>query len=153
MTWFAYALLAALLMTFINFGDKFVVESQVPNPLALLVFLSFFNLLVGIILWIGLGFETLPSNQGLILILAGTAPAFAGFFYFQAVSKTETTRIVILSQLAPVFTLIMSMIFLRETLTWMQFVGFVLILIAAIAVTMQRRKQKLGMWLSLFGMS
>ena len=43
MTWFLYALLATILMTLVNFGDKFVVESQVPDPLALIIFLSFFN--------------------------------------------------------------------------------------------------------------
>ncbi len=144
MTWFIYALLAAILMTLINFGDKFVVESQVPNPFALLILLSCFNLLIGIVLWIVLGFETLPLNQGALLILAGTTPALAGYFYFQAVSKTETTRIVILSQLGPIFTLILSALFLNERLTWLQFIGFVLILFAALAVTLQRSKTEIG---------
>ena len=144
MTWFIYAILAAILMTFINFGDKFVVESQIPNPLALIIFLSWFNLLIGFILWLFLGFETLPLNQGLILILAGTAPGFAGYFYFQAVARTETTRIVILSQLTPIFTLVLSMIFLQETLTLTQFAGFALILVAAIAVTLQKTKTEIG---------
>lgn len=142
MGWFAYALLATFLMTCINFGDKFVVESQVPNPLALLIFLAWFNLIIGIILWIIVGFSTIPLSRGLLLIGAGTAPAFGGFFYFQAVSKTETTRIVILSQLLPLFTLIISVLFLQETITNIQFVGFTLIMIAAIAVTVQRSKSK-----------
>jgi|GEM_PF-1712695 len=144
MTWLVYALLAAVLMTVINFGDKFVVESQVPNPLALIIFLSWFNLAIALILWVIVGFETIPMKETIIMLLNGTTPAFAGFFYFQAVSKTETTRIVILSQLGPVFTLILSMIFLSETLTGGQYLGFALILIAAIAVTMQRSKTKIG---------
>jgi len=140
MGWFAYALLAALLMTCINFGDKFVVESQVPNPLALIIFLSQFNLIIGVILWVLTGFATIPLSQGSWLILAGMAPAFAGFFYFQAVSKAEITRIVLLSQLLPLFTLVFSMMFLRETITVVQSIGFALILVAALAVTLQRTK-------------
>lgn len=144
MTWFIYALLAAILMTLINFGDKFVVESQVPSPFALIILLSWFNLLIGFVLWLAIGFETLPLNQGLLLLIAGTTPALAGFFYFQAVSKTETTRIVILTQMSPIFTLILSALFLDERLTWLQFIGFALILFAAIAVTLQRTKTKVG---------
>lgn len=140
MTWFLYALLAAILMTLINFGDKFIVESQVPNPLALIVFLSFFNLLAGLVLWAFVGFELLPFNQSALLIIAGMTPALAGFFYFQAVSRTETTRIVILSQLSPIFTLILSVLFLNESLSLQQLLGFGLILVAAIAVTLQRSK-------------
>ena len=95
-------------------------------------------------MWIVVGFETLAMNQGLLLIGAGTTPALAGYFYFQAVSRTETTRIVILTQLSPIFTLILSFLFLNEKLSLIQLLGFGLILFAAIAVTIQRSETNAG---------
>lgn len=140
MTWFVVALISTLLVTVVNYGDKFLVESQVPNPLALLVFLSFTNGFFALIFWLLSGFMILPLQDAFLIILAGTAPAFAGYFYFQAVSRTEASRIVLLGQLGPVFTLILSMLFLGETLTSWQVLGFGLIVTAALAVTSRGKK-------------
>lgn len=142
MAWFGFAIMATLLMTLVNFGDKFIIESQIPNPMAVLIFFSIFNLLTAAILWVLTGFTTLPQGQAWLLIAAGTAPAFAGYFYFQAVSRTEMTRIVIISQLAPIFTLVLSVIFTQDSINGRQLLGFVLILLAALAVTLQRAKPK-----------
>ncbi|MEL6524328.1 MAG: EamA family transporter [Chloroflexota bacterium] len=138
MAWFSFAIIATLLMTLVNFGDKFIIESQIPNPLAVLVFFSFFNLFTGALLWMLTGIAFLPQEQAGLLIIAGTAPAFAGYFYFQAVSQAETSRIIIIGQLYPVFTLLLSVLFGTDTISLMQLVGFGLILFAALAATIQR---------------
>lgn len=135
MTWFIIALISTLLITLVNYGDKFVVESQVPNPLALLVFLSIVNGVFALLFWLLSGFLLLPLQDVFFITLAGTAPAFAGYFYFQAVSRTEASNIVVLSQMGPVFTLILSMLFLGESLSNWQLLGFALIITAALAVT------------------
>lgn len=138
MAWFGFAIIATLLMTLVNFGDKFIIESQIPSPLAVLVFFSFFNLITALLLWVLTGFALLPQEQAILLLIAGTAPAFAGYFYFQAVSQAETSRVIIISQLYPIFTLVLSVLFGTDTISGTQLVGFALILIAALAVTIKR---------------
>jgi drug/metabolite transporter (DMT)-like permease len=141
MTWFIVALISTLLVTLVNYGDKFLVESQVPHPLALPVFLSIVNAFFALIFWLLSGFMLLPLQDALLIMFAGTAPAFAGYFYFQAVSRTEASRIVLLGQLGPVFILVLSMLFLGEHLSKWQLLGFALIIAAALAVS-AKGKQK-----------
>jgi uncharacterized membrane protein len=139
MTWFIFALISTLLITLVNYGDKFLVESQVQSPLALLVFLSFVNGVFALIFWLLSGFMTLTLESALLITLAGTAPVFAGYFYFQAVLRTEASHIIVMGQLSPVFTLIMGMLFLGEQLTGSQLLGFGLIIAAALAVSIQAK--------------
>jgi uncharacterized membrane protein len=140
MTWFILALVSTLLISLVNFGDKFLVESQVPNPLALLIFLSSVNGIFALIFWLLSGTMALPLKDAFLITLAGSAPAFAGYFYFQAISRTEASRIVVLAQLGPVFTLVLSMFFLGEQLSNEQLLGFTLIISAAIAATLKDKK-------------
>jgi drug/metabolite transporter (DMT)-like permease len=140
MSWFILAIISMLLITLVNFGDKFLVESQVPNPLALIVFLSCVNGLFAIVFWLLSGTMTLALRDASLITVAGSAPALAGYFYFQAISRTEASRIVVLGQLGPVFTLVLSMFFLGEALSNGQLLGFALIISAAIAVTLKDKK-------------
>jgi drug/metabolite transporter (DMT)-like permease len=137
MDWFPLALLATIMLTIINFGDKFAVESAIGHPLAVLIFSAWINFIAAVLLWIASGFAALPMNDALLLIIAGTTHAFAAYFYFEAVSQAETSRIVILLQLEPIFVLILSMVFRGEDLRLLQLVGFALILVSAIAVSLE----------------
>lgn len=137
LNWFPLALLSAFILTFINYGDKYVVERQIPDPLALIIFLSWVNLCFALVLWLLVGLPILPLRDTLLLFIAGTPPAFAGFFYFQVVSRDEISRVVVLLQLTPVFTLLLSVMFLGDALTLQQLLGFSLIMAAAIGVTRQ----------------
>jgi transporter family protein len=139
MEWFIFALISTLLITLVNYGDKFLVESQVQSPLALLVLLSFVNGVFALIFWLLSGFMTLPLQSALLITLAGTAPVFAGYFYFQAVLRTEASHIIVMGQLSPVFTLILGMLFLGEQLTGSQLLGFALIIAAALAVSIKAK--------------
>jgi transporter family protein len=139
MEWFIFALISTLLITLVNYGDKFLVESQVQNPLALLVLLSFMNGVFALIFWLLSGFMTLPLQSALLITLAGTAPVFAGYFYFQAVLRTEASHIIVIGQLSPVFTLILGILFLGEQLTGSQLLGFALIIAAALAVSIKAK--------------
>jgi drug/metabolite transporter (DMT)-like permease len=139
MEWFIFALISTLLITLVNYGDKFLVESQVQNPLALLVLLSFMNGVFALIFWLLSGFMTLPLQSALLITLAGTAPVFAGYFYFQAVLRTEASHIIVMGQLSPVFTLILGILFLGEQLTGSQLLGFALIIAAALAVSIKAK--------------
>jgi transporter family protein len=133
MEWLIYALLATMLITAVNFGDKFVVETQVRDPQALMTLLPIAASLIGLLLWGIAGFGMLTLEDALPLMLSGATIAGGMYFYFQAMQQAETTRIILLLQIEPLQVLILSMIFLNERLTPIQFLGFALILGAVIA--------------------
>lgn len=133
MEWLLYALLSALLITAVNFGDKFVVETQVRDPQALMIVLPIAGVIAALIMWALAGFGVLAPQDALPMMLSGATLACGVYFYFQAMRKTETTRIILLLQVQPLQVLILSMIFLGERLTTPQYLGFALILSAVIA--------------------
>lgn len=139
--WLPYAILAPLLMTVINFGDKYVVETQIPYPRAVLFFFAWINLLYATVFWLLMGAPLLPPSLALAFMLGGAMIIWANIFYFAAVVREETSRIIVLVQMQPVFILLLAWFFLGESITTQQFIGFALILIAATGVSMERRPQ------------
>ncbi|MDQ7034781.1 MAG: hypothetical protein Q9P01_08070, partial [Anaerolineae bacterium] len=96
MGWFSLALLATVMLTIVNFGDKFVIENEVGHPLAVMIFFTALNVMTVPVLWVLSGFERLAFNDSMMLLLVGTIPSLAGYFYFQAVAQEETSRIVVM---------------------------------------------------------
>jgi uncharacterized membrane protein len=66
------------------------------------------------------------------------------YTYWRAMSLARSTVVVMLIQLAPVLTLILSAIFLQEYLTYPQLIGFVLIIISATAFSIEREQKWAG---------
>lgn len=139
MGWIGYALLATLVMTGVNFGDKYVVERHVPDPRATMIFFSIVNVIMGALLWFVSGRVFLPPDDAFLLLLSGATVILGGYFYFQAITRTEISRVIVMIQLTPVFTLLLSVIFLGGRLTLPQLLGFALILLAAVAITRGRK--------------
>lgn len=137
MEWLIFALIAALLLTAVNFGDKFVVESQIRDPRVLLIVLPITSLAGGVVAWGLGGFMLLPLADAVPLLFSGLAIAGGVYFYFNAIVQTETSRIILLLQIEPLIVLILSMIFLDERLTISQLAGFALILIAVMAASLK----------------
>ncbi len=141
MSWIVAALLATTIMAIVNFGDKLVSSRYVPNAYAIQIFYGFVNLAFGALLWALSGFVILPLDLALPLVLAGMVTVAGGYFYFQAVMQEEMSRLIVLGQLVPVYTLLMSVLFLGERPSALQLLGFVLILVAAVGVSLDRRKK------------
>ncbi len=140
MSWVIAALLATTIMAIVNFGDKLVSARYIPNAYAIQIFFGFVNLSFGVLFWIYNDFAILAVEQMLPLILAGMVTVAGGYFYFQAVMQEEMSRLIVLGQLVPVYTLIMGVIFLGERPSAVQLIGFVLILVAAVGVSVDPRK-------------
>lgn len=139
MDWLPFALIAPVLMTVINYGDKFLVSNRRSNPLAVLTYMTLVNIGLGLGLWTLTGFVLLPVTDMLVLMLAGAAIIWGNVSYFTAMAQEEASRIIVMIRLQSVVVLLLSGLFLGETLTLRQLVGFSLILLASTAVTIERK--------------
>jgi drug/metabolite transporter (DMT)-like permease len=101
--------------------------------------------------WLISGRPLLPPIDAGIIILTGIITIFSIVIYFKALSIQETSVVILLFQLSPLFTLLLSVLFLRESLTPQQYIGFVLILAATILIALPREKNTWafpkGFWL------
>ena len=139
MDWLPFALLAPVIMTLINFGDKFLMERHIPAADAMLLYLTWSSFLISFTLFLLMGLPTLDTQDALILMLSGCFNVGGNFFYLRALSQEDTSTITVLLQLVPVVTLILSVIFLQEVPTGIQLAGFVCIIIAATGISRKKK--------------
>ena len=67
---------------------------------------------------------TAPLPYLLAALFAGIAHISSGFFYYRAMSVEKSSHLSLLFRLGPVFTLVLSAIFIHERLTTAQYAGF-----------------------------
>lgn len=129
MPWLFFAILPYALYSITNYIEKFVIDKEVHEPATLAILSGILSALVAILLFIIKGFPIVSVPQTLLLLLIGTLLIFYYIPYFKALAIDETSRVVPLFQFYPIFTLILSFIFLHQGLRGIQFLGFGLITI------------------------
>lgn len=137
MHWLIAALLAPVGYTLAAFVDKYNLARVVTNYLGLPIYCSIVNLIVGTLVWIVCGFPWPGARDALLVMLNGVFTMWGNLLYFKAISREETSQVIMLVQMNAVLVLIMSFIFLSETISALQFVGFLLILGPALAVSVE----------------
>lgn len=138
MSWLVYALLGPLVFTVVNFIDKLILEKHVRNPSSMPPYIAIMAFLSGCVLWAVTGFPILPLADVLIVMFTGVLTAVGAYLYYRALSMEDTSKIIVLIQMQPVMVLILSFLLLHETISAIQFVGFVFILGAAVALSIRR---------------
>lgn len=140
--WIFLALLAPAVFTVVNFLDKYIVESKVKDYRGVPIYSGIVGLIAGTFFWLIFGRPILPFFDGFIVITVGMLTVWAFLFYFKALSSSQTSYVIGLFQLIPVFTLLFSFLFLHEVISTNQLFGFFLILISAILLSYQKQKKK-----------
>lgn len=140
-TWIFYALLAPAVYAVVNFIDKYLLSKEVKDYNAMPIYTAITGFVVGTLFWVVNGFPLLSSRDSLIVIATGILTTWSLIAYFKALSFEETSKVIILFQMLPIVTLLLSFLFLKETITPKQFIGFILIIFASIAVSVEKEKK------------
>ena len=138
MSWLVYALLSPLIFTIVNFVDKLILEKHVRNPASMSPYIAVMAFLSGCVLFVVTGMPALPFRDVAIVMFTGILTAIGALFYYRALATEETSKVIVLIQIQPVMVLILSFLLLHETISILQFVGFVLILGAAVTLSARR---------------
>ncbi len=138
MSWLFFALLAPAVYAIVVFVDKYILEKEVPDYLGMPIYSAVIAAFFGIIIWVATGFPSLNLRDSLLIILTGVLTVFGLATYFKALSTEEASKITILFQMTPVLTLVLSYFFLGDKISLQQFLGFVLILISTIGISVKK---------------
>ena len=79
----------------------------------------------------------LDRRTWLFLTLSGLATGLSWLCYFRALQLGEASRVAPVDKLSVVFVIVFAVLFLREPLTWQQWVGGSLIVAGAIVLAWQ----------------
>lgn len=139
--WLFFALLAPATYAIINYLDKYLIESKVKDYRGMPLYSAIAGFIFGTGAWFLFGFPLLNWFEGFLVLLTGIISVFALTMYFRALSQEETSIIIILFQLGPLFSLSLSYLILGESISHNQLLGFLLILVAAIGTSLKLTKK------------
>ena len=141
MSWFVIAIIAHILSAVAFFIDKFILSKTAFRP----VVYSFFVGTLGIwaLLLIPFGF-TIPTLWQVITALsAGWLFVLAILFFYKSIRKNEISTITpIIGGSVPVFTIILTYIFLGERLTSNQLIAFFLLVLGGLIMLWVKSNNK-----------
>jgi drug/metabolite transporter (DMT)-like permease len=137
--WMLFALLSPAVYTITNYVDKFLLSKRVKDYNALPIYTASVSFIFGFVWWAIVGFPLLPPFDAGIIILTGMITIFSIVLYFQALSTEETSTVILLFQLSPLFTLLLSSIFLKEVISNQQYIGFGFILGATLLLALPKK--------------
>lgn len=135
MSWILLALCAPVFDTIVNFIDKYLVGEKVKDYRAMPIFMGIVGTCAGSILFGLRGSPFFALTDMILILTAGILTYFSIYFYFKTLDFEETSVVVLLFQASPIITLILSTLFLHETISFQQFLGFILVLSASTAVS------------------
>lgn len=141
MNWIFFAILSPAVYSVNTFIDKHLVSNVVRDYKSMPIYSSIVGFIAGLIFFALTGFPILPLKDALIIIATGIITIWSLFLYFKALEGEQTSTINILFQTYPVMAMILAYFFLGETITAKQFLGFILILSAALGISFQPRKK------------
>lgn len=149
--WIIYALLSPAVYAITNFIDKYLLSRKVKDYNALPIYTASVSFLFGLIWWISAGSPLLQVKDTIIIMITGVITIFAMALYFKALSTQETSVVILLFQLTPIFTLLLSAIFLKEPITIKQYTGFAVVFTATFLLALPKKRKSWqlpqGFWL------
>jgi transporter family protein len=156
MNWFLIALLPPILWSITNHIDKYLLSKYLKGGAigSVTIFSSAIALLLIPILAI-IHPEVLQqfNNSYLLIALNGMLYLVATLPYFYALEKDDASLTVPLFQMIPIFSFILGYLFLDETLTFLQIIGGVIILISSIFISLNISDfKKMKMKWDIFGL-
>lgn len=113
--------------------DKILLSKSLPNPFIYTFYINILGLLALFLIPFGL----VITPQVLIFgLLAGLSFIFALIFYFESLKLGEASIVApVVGSLNPLFTLLIGVFLLNQTITNIQFLAFVILIFGALVLT------------------
>lgn len=148
MSWIFLSLLAPLFWASSNFVDKYILGKYTKGIFDFVFFstITSWIFFASIFLFVGIPELNLYS---LIPIATGVVLIYSYGFYGKALEQGDTSALVILFKLIPVITIILAFVFLGQTISSNELLGFVVVLVGATIVSFEKSK---GIFIKGFGM-
>ncbi|HSX41302.1 MAG TPA: EamA family transporter [Candidatus Saccharimonadales bacterium] len=142
MNWLWLALIAPAIYTVVMFLDKYVVEHKVSDYRGVPIYGAITAAVAGTVIWLGSGQPSVAPATAFLILTAGFITLWAYVIYFHAIAKSEASYIIAMLQLVPVFVLPLSYILLGEVLSLWKIVGFLLVVVSALALSVGKPSEK-----------
>lgn len=134
--WWIYALLSALFASLTAIFAKVGITGVNSNLATAIRTIIILMVAWGIVLARGeaKGISTLSKQNIIFLIISGIATGLSWIFYFKALQIGKVSQVAPVDKLSVALTIILSIVFLGEALTWKAAIGALLIIAGTIVM-------------------
>lgn len=145
MSWFAIALGSVFLWSLVTYLDKYIIERFIKGRGvgSLILFSSLFaGVVIPIIGLINPNVLGIPWGDASLLAISGALGSLAVIFYLYALEHEDTSLVVPLFQLVPVFSYVLGYFVLGESLSGRQIIAGLIVLAGAVVLTLEIEEEK-----------
>lgn len=136
--WKYYAFLSAIFAALTAIFSKMGVEG-INSNLAAAIRVSFVLILVwGITFFTGglREWRDIPAQAWLYLLLSAASTGLSWLFYFHALATGDAAKVAPIDKMSVPITIILAVLFLKETLDWKVAIGGILITLGAVIMAL-----------------
>lgn len=138
-----FSILSPAIFGINNYIDKFLLEKQNISPTVLSIYGGIFAFIVGLVILFTTGFYPIDTKSLLIILSSGFLTTIYLLPYYKALSLDETSYVIPLFQFYPIFVLILSLVFLNESLSKIQYTGCIIIILAGFLLSVKKLNRKI----------
>lgn len=132
--WFFLAFLGTCLYAGVTFIDKYIVESVLDDFRGIVGLSSLIALVVGLIALLTTSLHPIPLRDGVLLMSAGGLIVVSTYVYFYVITKDHVSYVTVFFQLIPIFVIFLAHTILGESLSGLQIIGSLLVIVGGIAI-------------------
>lgn len=137
MNWLFPALLSPAVLTITIFTDKYIIGNAVKDYRGVVLVQSVMGFIVGTLFWIVTGFPILSITDAFIVLSTGAINTWAAAVYFKVLKEEDASYVIFMLQMIPIFVIILSFIFLKETVSIVQLIGFIIVLLSSLLIAVE----------------
>jgi len=140
--WIVFSFLSGLIFAIVNTIDKYKVFDSInlSHPV-FCIFAGFSNLILGLLFISFFPIQDTHYTNILLGICTGILQGISIGLMFKALSQNEVTRVVPIYQTYPIYVLIIALIFLNESLSYLHILSIFLMLVGGILATIEFKKK------------
>ena len=137
MSWLIIALASSAFMGMVSISDKVVIHKYCNTPLTLLLLIGITQTTVGTV---SLIFSGIPDEATLATtgsaIGSGILSGLSAFFSQRVLYRQEVSRTIPITQSAPIFTALLALLILGESISIIQWVGIIVAVLGCASISM-----------------
>ncbi len=141
MNWLALSILSAAFYGLSSTLDKQIIGKYRLDPKACVFLAVCFDVLYGVLIAVFAGFKFTPSVYSLAAFMAGMVGIGGGIIWYFVIREENVSIISAIISSTPLYTFLLSVLFLKEVLAWQQVVGICLVVLGAILVSVRFEKR------------
>lgn len=144
---FVFAILSPFIWGTMNVLDKYIVSHKIKHILGFAFIAGMVNLFYGMVLALFLDWNGIGWKEMVIPGIVGFVMGLMFFFYYFMIQKDDVSTVVGFIYLYPLVVALLSFVFLHEVLSFLSYVGILLVMSGLLLLVFRRTKRLSGLWI------